>query len=444
MGRLTALLLIVWLMLLLQRVVPADSIASLRSVSLAIGFALVAASLLGAVAERLRLPRLSGYLLFGLLCGPYVLNLLTPVMARQLQVVNGLAIALIALIAGLEINFGRLRGRLAPLIAFGGTTIIIAFAGLLTLFLASWPWLPVAPDAAGLNRIAIALVLTTLVVSFSPTVTIAVIAECRARGPLSELVLAIVVLADLALILVFTLAMQFARSTMMAEPGEVNLLVRLAWEIGGSIAFGALLGAGFALYLRLVGRELSVVLLGLCALITGAAGWLHFEALLVALTAGIVVENIAPPEGDALRTAIERSAVPILVVFFAAAGASLRLDALADIGLLALAIAFVRFIWIRIGTAAAGRLAALPRPQANAAWTGLISQAGVTLGLTTIVAAEFAGWGARVQTLMVALIALHELLGPVLFRAALARLGEVGGLDLTPAPAGSPTTSRTP
>jgi hypothetical protein len=59
-------------------------------------------------------------------------------------------------------------------------------------------------------------------------------------------------------------------------------------------------------------------------------------------------------------------------------------------------------------------------------WFGLVSQAGVTLGLTTIVAGEFGDWGSRVQTLMVALIALHELVGPVLFRSALTRAGEIG------------------
>jgi len=60
---------------------------------------------------------------------------------------------------------------------------------------------------------------------------------------------------------------------------------------------------------------------------------------------------------------------------------------------------------------------------------GLISQAGVTLGLTILVAREFPDWGLRVQSLMVALIALHELIGPVLFRAALARTGEIGRMD---------------
>jgi len=60
----------------------------------------------------------------------------------------------------------------------------------------------------------------------------------------------------------------------------------------------------------------------------------------------------------------------------------------------------------------------------------------VTLGLTIIVSSEFPEWGARVQTLMVSLIALHEMIGPVMFRAALARAGEIGkmGDDTETAP----------
>jgi hypothetical protein len=65
-------------------------------------------------------------------------------------------------------------------------------------------------------------------------------------------------------------------------------------------------------------------------------------------------------------------------------------------------------------------------------WMGMVSQAGVTLGLTLIVAGEYPTWGVTVQTLSVALIALHQLVGPVLFRAALARAGEIGQMDATP------------
>jgi Kef-type K+ transport system membrane component KefB len=397
--------------------------------ALGIGFALVAAPLAGALFERLHLPRVSGYLAFGLLCGPYIANIITRPMARELRLVNGIAVALIAFIAGLELNYRRLRPRLPAIVRLGGTTLVVMYGLLLPLLWLAWPWLPIAPDVAGLTRFALAAVLTSIVVSFSPTVTIAVIADTRARGPLSELVLAVVILADLVLILVFTLNMQFARWMLDASSArDVSLLAQLAWEIGGSIAFGALVGALFALYVRFIGREVTLVLLTTCAVLSEVATRAHVEPLLAALAAGLVVENIAADFGDALRDAVEQGALPVLVVFFAAAGASLQLDALATLGLVALAISAVRLASIRAGIAAGIRLSGLGQG-AEPVWMGLVSQAGVTLGLGILIAREFPDWGGRVQALVVALIALHELIGPILFRAALARSGEIGGMD---------------
>jgi Kef-type K+ transport system membrane component KefB len=427
--RILALMLLVIVMLLLQRTSTPDLVSSFRAISLAIGFALLAATVLGSIVERLGLPRLTGYLLFGIICGPYALSLITPTMASQLQIVNGLAVALIAFIAGLELNLARLFKRLASLAVFGAATVALTLSGVLLTCWLLWTRLPIAPEAIGAERLALALLTATLIMSFSPTVTIAVIAESRARGPLSELVLALVILGDLALIFLFTLAMQFARVTTGAAAEEVGLLARLLWEIFGSLAFGALIGALFALYLRSIGRELTIVLLAMCALITGTAGWLHFESLLVALSAGIVVENIAPPRGDALRDAVENGALPVLVVFFVAAGASLNLDALAVVGPIALGLAVVRGGSIRLGVLVGSRLTQLDPVLARESWKGLISQAGVTLGLTTIVATEFPGVGTQIQTVILALTAIHVIVGPILFRSALANVREVGVLD---------------
>ena len=400
-----------------------------RATGLALGFALIAASLTGAFFEKIRLPRVSGYLIFGLLCGPYLANIITRPMARDLQIVNGLAIALIALIAGLELKYARLKPRLGSMTKLAVVTLVVLHATLGPLTWLAWPLLPIAPEATGASRLALSVLLTTVIVSFSPTVTIAVIADTRARGPLAEAVLATVVIADLVLIIVFTLAMQMVRwATGASGTGDVSLLARLTWEIFGSFAFGALLGALFAIYLRLIGRELTIALLGLCAVLSELGPVFQFEPLLAALAAGLVVEKIAP-SGDELKEAVERGALPVLVLFFAAAGTSLHLDALAIVGTTAAAVSAVRLIAIRGAVATATRISGVPREIGDPVWMGLVSQAGVTLGLTILVASEFPTWGANVQSLMVALIALHELVGPVLFRAALAKAGEIGKMD---------------
>jgi Kef-type K+ transport system membrane component KefB len=403
----------------------------LRGTGLALGFALIAAALAGTFFERFGLPRLSGYLIFGLACGPYLGDIISRSMARQLQLVNGLAIALIAFVAGLELNLARLRPRLRAIAELGGVTLGLLYAGLFAGCWIFWPWIPVAPEATGAARVALAALLATVAASFSPTVTIAVIAESRARGPLAELVLAVVVLADLALIFFFTLVMQAVRWAIGEAPaGDVSLLARLSWEIPGSLAFGAALGAAFALYLRYVGRELTVVLLALCAVLSAAGAWLHFEPLLAALAAGLVVENVAPPRGDALKEAVERGALPVLVVFFAAAGTSLQLDALGAIGGTACLLALARAALLREGTRLGARAAGLSPALGSLAWMGLVSQAGVTLGLSVLIATEFPDWGVPLQALVVVLNTLHVLAGPVLFRIALTRAGEVGGMDV--------------
>ena len=424
--------------------VTADTSAAVSggTIGLALGFALIAAALAGELFERVRLPRVTGYLLFGMICGPYMANIITRPMARELQLINGLAVVLIALIAGLEINVGRLRPQLRAILQLGSVTMGTLYVVLFAVFWAAWPWLGVAPELHGLQRVAVAAVLTTVVASFSPTVTIALIAESRASGPLSELTLALVILADLVLILVFTLAMQGVRFA-FGGIQNVGLFVELAWSVFGSFAFGAAIGALFALYLRYVGREIAVTLLAMCTIIAVVGTRLHLEPLLAALAAGLLVENVAPPRGDHLKDAVERGALPVLIVFFAAAGASLQLDALATIGGIALAISALRMAVIWASTRVGARWAGVPPPIGGMVWMGLVSQAGVTLGLTLLILVEFPDWGQQVQTLVVALIALHQLVGPVLFRAALASVGEVGrarlSADLVPADAPTPS-----
>ena len=394
--------------------------------ALALGFTLVVASVAGDLLRRFRLPRLIGYLLFGLLVGPYLGNVITEPMARQLQVINGISTTLIALVAGLTLNLERFGRRLGAIARLTGVMLGVAMVGLFAAAWIAWPWLPIDPNATGMAKLSMAALFVVIVISFSPTMAAAVVAETGSRGRLSDLVLAMVVLADLALLVLFSLAMQLARATLGQGADEnVNVIIRLAWELGGAIAFGTLVGALFALYLRYIGREVTIALLAVCVLLSQVGTTQRLEPLLAALSAGLVVENLAVAEGDALKEAVQRGALPVLVVFFVAVGASLRLDAPAAVGLAAFGLVAVRVGLIRLGLRAGLKVSGVDPETARHVWTGLISQAGITLGLSAVVASEFPGWGSQVQILLVALIGIDELLGPALFRNGLARAGEV-------------------
>jgi trehalose-6-phosphate synthase len=198
------------------------------------------------------------------------------------------------------------------------------------------------------------------------------------------------------------------------------------------VAFGVFVGALFALYLRYIGREVTLVVIGVCALLSQVGRTQAFEPLLAAVAAGLVIENLAIAQGDALKTAVQAAAPPLLIIFFVAVGTSLRLNTLALLGVVALAMAAIRIALIRIGVSAGLRLWRIETPEGRYAWTGLISQAGITLGFASIVATEFPGWGGAVQALLVALIAIDEFAGPLLFRYGLGLAGDLAELSARP------------
>lgn len=409
------------------RELGATSALASAGTALVLGFTLVGAWLAGDVLRRFHLPRLTGYLLFGIAAGPYMGNVITASMAGQLQFITGTATTLIALIAGLTLNLDRLSARLKPIAITTVMTVAVPLVLLSTIGWLAWPWLPFAPEVGGLPRMVMVILVAIMVVSFSPTMTAAVIADTGARGRLSDLVLAMVVLADLALLILFAAGMQTAHLTF--DPGSMPLTTALAhvvWEVGGAAAFGALVGSAFALYMRYVGREIPLVLLAVCAVLSQVGSTQQFEPLLAAVAAGLVIENLAVRQGEALRVAVRQGAPPVLVVFFVAVGASLRLDAVAAIGVTALALSAVRLGCIRLGVTVGLRVSGLRDEAGPSAWTGLISQAGITLGFASVVASEFPGWGEQVQVLLVGSIAIHEIVGPILFRNALVRTGDLG------------------
>jgi len=424
MKRLLAVGIAIAVMAFVRRTSPPAS--DMAATALALGFTLMAAMVAGELLRRFRLPRLTGYLLFGVAVGPYLGNVITEGMARQLQIVNGLATVLIAFIAGLTLNFERIGRRLRGVGTFIATTLGASMCGLFVVLWLAWRWLPIDPGASGVRQLVMIGLLVAIAVSFSPTMTAAVISETGARGRVAEMVLATVVVADLLALVLFSLLMQVARVALADRTADdVAVLVRLAWEIGGAVAFGALVGALFALYLRYVTREITFVLLGVCVVLSQVGAAQQLAPLLAAMSAGLVIQNAAVPQGEALKSAIQRGALPVLVVFFVSVGVSLQVQTLASIGVVVVVLAVARLAIIQLGVIAGTNAAGLDRSLRIPVWSGLISQAGITLGFASVLATEFPDWGGRVQTLLIALIAIDELLGPSLFRMGLARAGEL-------------------
>jgi hypothetical protein len=197
----------------------------------------------------------------------------------------------------------------------------------------------------------------------------------------------------------------------------------LGHEMLGSIAMGTTLGLVLAGYLKLVGRQLVVVLIALGYGATEVLHYVHFEPLLTFITAGFVVQNLSK-QGDKFLHAIESTGEVVYVLFVAGAGAHLNIPLLREFWPIALILTGSRtaITWVagRISSAVVNDVPVIKRW----GWAPLISQAGVALGVAQMIARQFPAFGPAFRDIAVACIAINEMVGPVLFKLALDRVKE--------------------
>lgn len=403
---------------------PTEGVIAPRSLFL-FGILLLTADTFGALAHDLGLPRLVGYLLAGLALGPSVTGIVPAGVLEDLGMMERLAVGLIGLLAGAELRVADLRQRhraILWILALQGAAVLLAVWGAALL---GRQWIPFLHGLAPTPLLFVSLLFAATLTVNSPMVTLAILTETKARGPLARTTLGVVLVADVAVILIFTAAFSLAQASLGGSAGASAVLVHLLREVLGAILGGILVGAVLSLYLRFVKRELVVFAVVVVFATAAAAQALGFELLLSLLVAGFFVENVAPVRAEPLVATLHRMAVPVFVIFFAMAGAELHLEAFAALWPLVLAIALVRMAAVMVGSRAGARVGGAEPAVVGQVWTGLVSQAGVALGLATIVADRLPVLGAGMQVLIVGVIAFNESVGPVLFRHGLDRAGEI-------------------
>lgn len=420
------LLLIFALMLFLKSPWLAALTVPGAGTSIALGFILIFAFLAGKQGTRLKLPAITGFLLAGVLCGPHVLGFLGREDVLHLQLLDGLALSLIALTAGGEMHLDRLRGRFKSIFALVGFQTLFIVAGFLVLAWVARPlFVPLAGDSLA-SLMAFSLLLGTLATATSPSTTIAVITETRARGPFTDLVLSAAVVKDFFVIGLFALALSISRSLLSPDSSSsAGFIGQVLKEIGGSLLIGTAVGAGIVLYLKYIKREITVFILAVAFFTYQISHISGFHPLMICLTAGFLVQNLSS-QGDRLILALEKVSMPVYVVFFAISGASLDLGALRASWLLALICVVWRGFLKFGGTYTGARLAGESRAVQRKGWGGFVSQAGVTLGMAVIIESAFPEWGVRFKALILAVIAINQVVGPIFLQKLLIGFKETG------------------
>ena len=401
---------------------------------LTFGFLILAADTVGRLAHVVRLPRIVGYLVAGLAFGPALFGVVTRDAIERLTPVSSLAIALIAFLAGAELRWSELREHGTKILKILGVEMVLTLLALTGLLVALARFVPFLRGADPVTVVVLSLMFASVAIVHSPAVTMALLTETGARGPVARTTLGVVLVSDVFVILLFSAVLALAQAVVPSSSGAGGTsLAAVTWEIGGAMLVGAALGGAIAMYLRFVRRELFLFAMLVAFFGAEIARLAHVETLLTLLTAGFVAENVSARElGEALRSAMERSAAPVFVVFFALAGASLHIGELPVLWPLVLPIVACRLGAIWLGTRLGGRWGGASADERRYVWMGLVSQAGVAIGLATVLAEVYPERGAEIRTLFLTVIAVNESIGPIFFRHALSASGEIVGEEGAP------------
>ena len=393
--------------------------------TLALGFLLLAAFVSSDLARRARLPRITGYLLVGFAVGPAWLGLVRRDEVDALRFIGDVALGVIALAAGSELALQRVRDQRVSLARVVAGGIAFPFVVVTSVLVSVSPWFPLTVHQPLGDAVVVALALGALSAVSSPAVAMGVLGELEARGPFGQTLLAVTVLKDAAAAILFTLLL--AAGTAFASAGALRATVAgsALLTLVASLAVGALLGYGLSGYLRLIQRHVASFVGAVAVVAAEVARLVHLETIVVALAAGLYLATFAPVEGERVRHELKRGWQPVYILFFVLAGAGLRLGALAELWPWVLLLVGLRATSMRYGLLWAGRHPSVTSALAREGWLGLVPQAGSALGLVQVARRAFPEWGVSLETLAVAIIGVHELVGPICFRRALRRAGEI-------------------
>ena len=406
------------------------------SPTLIIGFMLLSSFVVGFFFERGGLPRITGYIISGLVFGPFILKFYSLGSVEELLFLNSLALAFIAFNAGSELRIKEIVHDIKPIlyITLGVTTIV--FSGVTaTVFLISEliPFMRPYPLPA---KIAIASIFGIISVARSPSSAIAIINETKAKGSYTSTILSITIIMDVLIIILFALVISI--NALIMEPGssfEFSFVFFLVLEIVIAFILGFLLGKFIIFLINRVKVEFSVVIIALGFFVIKFTHFaesfisdnyemnLNLEPLLICMAAGFTVQNFSG-YGDIFLKRMDKISIPVYVAFFTITGASINLNILRAGWILGLIIFISRISMIYLGSFLSTKAARAEKKIRENSWLGFITQAGISLGLLSEVVRRFPEAGIHIQAILIATITLNQIIGPIGFKYGLHRAGE--------------------
>ena len=406
---------------------------------LSIAVALCAGLLVSRFVKPLKLPAVTGYLIAGILIGPYCLGKLgvpglgfpTTADVKALSLFNDVALGFIAFAIGNEFRLSQLRetGKQA--------TVIGIFQALTATLMVDLTLIGLHFFILGDSiSIADAIVLGAIATATAPAATLMVVRQYKAKGELTDLLLPIVALDDAVGLIVFAVSFGIAKAINCGNYDMVSILVEPLLEIVFSVLLGFVMGGVFSAaekYFKSNSKRLSLSIA--FVILTVALSMMEFEvggvkigfsSLLVCMMLGTVFCNVCDFSAD-MMDKTDKWTSPLYILFFVLSGAELELDVFSNLSVIVVGLVYIfaRAFGKWMGASISSKcMKCSPSVQK---WLGitLLPQAGVALGMSVTVAQTLGADGELIRNIVLFGVLIYELIGPAMTRIALIHSGDI-------------------
>ena len=376
---------------------------------IALGGILLLGLLTDVLGRRTHLPRVTLLLIFGVIIGKDLLDIIPSVFSDRFEIIADMALLMVGFLLGGRLTAGTLKNSAGQILWISISAAIVTTV-MVSLGLV---WIGVSEE--------IAILLGCIASATAPAAVLDVVTESGYKGRFSELLLSVVSLDDVWALLLFGIGIAVVRSISGLDGDMLPILI-IAREIGGAIILGILIGLPAAYLTGRIktGQPILIEALGIVFICGGLAIMLDVSFLIASIVMGAVIANFAKHHEHPFH-AIEGVEWPFMVIFFVLAGASLELSAVSEIGLIGIVYILCRATGKYLGVMLGSHFGKAGKETKRWMGIALLPQAGVAIGMALVASEHFPGYRQTLLSVIISTTIFFEIIGPVLTRMALQR-----------------------
>lgn len=376
---------------------------------------MIIALLMTRVMKKISLPNVTGYLIAGLIAGPYCLKLYNSENLDALSIITNVALGFIAFSIGGEFKLSSLKQLGAKIFvitvfeAVGASVLVI-----MTLVLLKFP-------------LTLALVLGAIASATAPAATLMVVRQYKAQGPVTSTLLPVVAIDDAVCLMLFSILSSVAKS--LESEGGFNLyqtILKPIIEIVLSLIIGFVLGIILSVGTKFFKSRANRISLVVTAVFLGVgiSDKFGLSSLLLCMAIGAALANYSPVS-DPVMDGSERWTPPLFMLFFVISGAQFNFSVLKTVGAVGVIYILMRSFGKYFGAMLGCKIAGTEKTVRQYLGITLLPQAGVAIGMAQLSLTVVPEYGEQIRAVVLCATLVYELVGPLLTKLSLQKAGEI-------------------